>query len=44
MLLSSPECRPKSGHKNSKQIIWKCVTVQIFGDNSNNSKFDWGGN
>jgi hypothetical protein len=21
MLLSSPECRPKSGHKNSKQII-----------------------
>jgi hypothetical protein len=28
----------KSGHKNSKQIIWKCDTVQIFGGNSNKSK------
>jgi hypothetical protein len=40
----SPECRSKSGHKSSKQIIWKSVTVQIFGDNSNKSKFDSGGN
>jgi hypothetical protein len=23
-----------SAHKNSKQIVWKCVTVQIFGDDS----------
>jgi hypothetical protein len=33
--ITAPECRSKSGHKNSKQIIWKCVTVQIFGDDSN---------
>jgi hypothetical protein len=32
----------QSGHKNSKQIIWKCVTVQIFEDDSNKSKFDSG--
>jgi hypothetical protein len=36
--------RSKSGYKNSKQIVWKCVTVQIFGDDINNSKFDSGGN
>jgi hypothetical protein len=42
--ISSPECRSKSGHKNSKQVVWKCVTVQIFGDDSNKSKFDSGGN
>jgi hypothetical protein len=29
--ISSPECTSKSGHKNSKQIVWKCVTIQIFG-------------
>jgi hypothetical protein len=40
----SPERRSKSGHKNSKQIIWKCVPVQIFGDDSNKPKFDSGGN
>jgi hypothetical protein len=34
----APECRLKSGHKNSKQIVWKCVTVQIIGDDSNKSK------
>jgi hypothetical protein len=28
------------GHRNSKQIVWKCITVQIFGDDSNKSKFD----
>jgi uncharacterized protein with HEPN domain len=27
-----------------KQIVWKCVTVQISGDDSNESKFDSGGN
>jgi hypothetical protein len=32
----SPECRSKSGLKNSKQIVWKCVAVQIFEDASNN--------
>jgi hypothetical protein len=36
----STERRLKSGHKNSKQIVWKFVTVQIFGDDSNKSKFD----
>jgi hypothetical protein len=41
---SSPEYRSKSGHKNSKQIIWECVTVQTFGDDSKKSKFDSGGN
>jgi hypothetical protein len=40
----SPECRPKPGHKNSKQIIWKCVTVQMLGDDCKKSKFDSGGN
>jgi hypothetical protein len=25
-------------------IIWKCVTVQEFGNDSNKSKFDSGGN
>jgi hypothetical protein len=30
--------------KNSKQIIWKCVKVQIFGNDSMMSKFDSGGN
>jgi hypothetical protein len=36
--------RAKSVHENSKQIVWKCITVQIFGDDSNNPKFDSGGN
>jgi hypothetical protein len=30
--------------KNNKQIVWKCVTVQMFGDDSNKLKFDSGGN
>jgi hypothetical protein len=34
----------KSGHKNIKQVVLKCVTIQIFGDNSNKSKFGSGGN
>jgi hypothetical protein len=25
-------------------IIWKCVTVPVFGNDSNKSKFDSGGN
>jgi hypothetical protein len=29
---------------NSKQSIRTCVTVQIFGDDSNKSKFDLAGN
>jgi hypothetical protein len=37
---SLPECI--SGHKNSKQIIWKCVKFQISSDDK--SKFDWGKN
>jgi hypothetical protein len=27
-----------------KQIVWKCVTVHIFGNDSKKSKFDSGGN
>jgi hypothetical protein len=42
--ISSTECRSKLGHKNSKLIILKCVTVQIFGDNSSNSKCHSRGN
>jgi hypothetical protein len=42
--VSGPECRPSSGNKNRKQIIRKCVTVQVFGNDSNKSKFDSGGN
>jgi hypothetical protein len=34
----------KGRHKNCKQIIWKCNSVQIFGDDSNKPKFDTGGN
>jgi regulator of RNase E activity RraA len=33
-----------SHHWNAGQIIGKCVTVQIFGNDSNKSKFDLGGN
>jgi hypothetical protein len=42
--VSSPECRSKLGHKNRKQIMWKCITVQMFGNDSNKSKFDSGRN
>jgi hypothetical protein len=44
LLILSPECRSKSGHKNSKLIVLKYVTVQISGDNSTKSKFDSGRN
>jgi hypothetical protein len=40
MLLS---CRQNSGQNheiNSKQIVWKCVTVQIFGNDSKQLKGD----
>jgi hypothetical protein len=30
--------------KLRKQIIWKCVTVQVFGNDDNKSKFYSGGN
>jgi hypothetical protein len=39
----SPECGSELGHKNSEQIVWKRVTVQMFADDSNRSKFDSGG-
>jgi hypothetical protein len=42
--VSGLECRPKSGNKDRKQIIWKCVTFQLFGNDNNRSKFDSGGN
>jgi hypothetical protein len=35
--VSSPECKSNSEHKNSEQIVWKCVKVQIFRDESNKS-------
>jgi hypothetical protein len=45
MLLSRHQNAGRNrGHRNSKQIIWKCVTIQIFVDDSNKSKFDSGGN
>jgi hypothetical protein len=44
MLVSRHQNVGRNWDKNSKQIIWKCVTVQIFGDNSNKSKFDSEGN
>jgi hypothetical protein len=31
-------------YKNRKQIIRKCVTVQVLRNDSNKSKFDSGGN
>jgi hypothetical protein len=34
----------KSGNKIRKQIIWKCVIRQVFGNDSNKTKFDSGGN
>jgi hypothetical protein len=37
--VSETECRPKSGYINSKQILLKCNTVQVFGNGSNKSKF-----
>jgi hypothetical protein len=40
---SQPERRQKFGHKNRKQIVQKCITVQIFMNNSNKSKFYSGG-
>jgi hypothetical protein len=33
----------KPGHENSKPIVRKCVTVEIFGNGRNKSKFDSGG-
>jgi hypothetical protein len=42
--ISSTQCRSESRCKNSKQIVCKCVTVQIFEDDCNKSKFDSGGN
>jgi hypothetical protein len=40
----SPECMSKSGHASSKQKIWTFVTLQVFGNDRNKSKFDSGGN
>jgi hypothetical protein len=44
MLLSCHQNAGQNRDIKSKQIVWKCVTVQIFGYNSNKSKFDSGGN
>jgi hypothetical protein len=43
------KCMLISHHQNvnwdiKQLIVWKCVTVQIFGDDSNKSKFDSGEN
>jgi hypothetical protein len=42
--VSGTECRPKSVNKNKKHTIWKFVTIQVFGKDSNRSKFVSGGN
>jgi hypothetical protein len=42
--VSSPERMAKSWHiYSSQQTLWKCVAVQIFGNDSNKSKLDPGG-
>jgi hypothetical protein len=38
-LVSSLERRSRSGHENSKQIVWKCVALEIFGEDSNKLNF-----
>jgi hypothetical protein len=42
--VSGPECRPKSGNKDCKNVVIKCDTVKIFWNESNKSKFELGGN
>jgi hypothetical protein len=42
--VSQPDCKPKSGYINRKRIIWKYITVQVFGIDSNKSKPDSAGN
>jgi hypothetical protein len=32
---SSPKLRTKLWKRDSEQIVWKCLTVQIFGNESN---------
>jgi hypothetical protein len=34
--ISSPECRSRPEHKNSKQIVWKCVSSNIWGRHKTN--------
>jgi hypothetical protein len=43
MLLSPRKTAGKNGDIKTANI-WKCVTLQMFGDNINKSKFDSGGN
>jgi hypothetical protein len=40
MLLTLYQCKEKLWHEDSQLVLWKCVTFQIFGNNSNKSKFD----
>jgi hypothetical protein len=42
ILLSHHQNIGQNRYKIFKQIVSKCVTVQIFGNNSNKSKFDSG--
>jgi hypothetical protein len=44
VVISSTEYRSKAGYKNRKQVVWKCVTVQILRDDSHKSEFHSGGN
>jgi hypothetical protein len=41
--VSGPECRPKSGLKIGNRSF-ENVSVQVFGNDSNKSKVDSGGN
>jgi hypothetical protein len=44
LLSRHQKCRSISGHRSNKQILLKCVKVQIFGIDINKSKFDSRGN
>jgi hypothetical protein len=44
MLMSRDQNAGRTREIKIGNIIWKCITVQAFGNDSNRSKFDSGGN
>jgi hypothetical protein len=44
MLLSRPQNAGQNDDNDILQMIWKCGQFQIFGNDSNKTKFDSGGN